>query len=122
MPAIDVLDKFYHSGPWRKVRKIIVKHYLGLCQECGATGSEVHHKIPLTVDNVNDPMISLNPDNLTLLCKSCHDAIRSEGIVVRIMVIQMRIMACFISTITMLIMLTLTTARVIYYQYKITRI
>lgn len=79
MPAIDVLDKFYHSGSWRKVRNIIVKHYLGLCQECGATGSEVHHKIPLTVDNVNDPMISLNPDNLTLLCKSCHDAIRSEG-------------------------------------------
>ena len=39
---------------------------------------EVHHKIPLTADNVRDPEISLNWDNLELLCKTCHDTERER--------------------------------------------
>ena len=39
---------------------------------------EVHHKIPLTADNVRDPEISLNWDNLELLCKTCHDMERER--------------------------------------------
>ena len=31
------------------------------------------HQIRLTVDNVNDTNISLNQDNLELLCKECHN-------------------------------------------------
>ena len=34
---------------------------------------EVHHKIHLTLDNVDDPSIALNLDNLLLLCKECHN-------------------------------------------------
>ena len=32
----------------------------------------VHHKIPLTPENVDDPDISLNPDRLIALCDDCH--------------------------------------------------
>ena len=33
---------------------------------------EVHHKIPLTPENIYNPEITLNWDNLELLCSSCH--------------------------------------------------
>ena len=80
MPSpIPKLDKFYHSTAWRKLRKSVVASRYGLCEICGKPGAEVHHKIKLTAKNVDDPNISLNPDNLQVLCKACHDAMRSEG-------------------------------------------
>lgn len=43
----------------------------------------VHHKIHLTRDNISDPQISLNPDNLESLCDDCHklehDSERKDG-------------------------------------------
>ena len=39
---------------------------------------EVHHKIPITPENVNNPQITLNWDNLELLCKTCHDQERER--------------------------------------------
>ena len=81
MPAIDEIDKVYHSNAWKKARKAIVMKYRGLCCKCGKTGTEVHHIKPLTLLNVNDPMISINEDNLMLLCKSCHDSIRTGGVI-----------------------------------------
>ena len=35
----------------------------------------MHHKIPLTPENVTDPDITLNWDNLMLLCRDCHAAV-----------------------------------------------
>lgn len=35
-------------------------------------GKEVHHIIHLTAENVNDPYISLNENNLETLCRDCH--------------------------------------------------
>ena len=32
----------------------------------------VHHKVPLTAENVSDPAIALNKDNLLALCEECH--------------------------------------------------
>ena len=34
---------------------------------------EVHHKIPLTAENLKNAEIALGWDNLELLCKKCHD-------------------------------------------------
>jgi len=50
----------------------------GICELCGKAGKEVHHKVPLTESNVSDPNVSINPDNLMVLCKSCHDSIRAN--------------------------------------------
>jgi 5-methylcytosine-specific restriction endonuclease McrA len=33
---------------------------------------EVHHIIELTPENINDPSIALNLDNLMCLCHNCH--------------------------------------------------
>ncbi len=48
-----------------------------LCERCIAKGeviaaTQVHHKIRLTPQNINDPSISLNHDNLEALCDACH--------------------------------------------------
>lgn len=42
-------------------------------------GDTVHHKIHLTPDNINDPEITLNYDNLMLLCRDCHAAIHKPA-------------------------------------------
>ena len=39
------------------------------------TGEIVHHKIELTPDNIHNPDITLNFDNLQLLCRDCHAAV-----------------------------------------------
>jgi 5-methylcytosine-specific restriction endonuclease McrA len=34
--------------------------------------TQVHHKIWLTEENINDPSVTLNLDNLEALCEVCH--------------------------------------------------
>lgn len=69
--------KFYNSIKWRRVQKYIRAKYRGLCQECGKAGWEVHHKEPLTIDNVDIDEVAIGEDNLQLLCTSCHNSKRS---------------------------------------------
>ena len=68
---------FYSSNAWKECRKAYRKSVGGLCERCYAkgivkAGEIVHHKIYLTPDNLNDPSISLNWDNLELVCRDCH--------------------------------------------------
>lgn len=65
---------FYASKEWRQARKVKRLKCRGLCERCGKKGYEVHHKIYLTDLNYKDPDISLNLDNLELLCTNCHNA------------------------------------------------
>lgn len=67
------LEKFYKSDRWHLARSIVIARANGLCEKCGKVGTEVHHIIRLTPDNVDDPSISINPKNLILLCKDCHN-------------------------------------------------
>lgn len=67
------LHNFYKSDAWKKVREEVILRAGGRCEICGKVGREVHHKIHLTLDNADDASISLNPDNLLLLCKECHN-------------------------------------------------
>ncbi len=64
---------FYKSKAWQNCRDafFIFKH--GLCERCGRPGKIVHHKIYLTPENINDPNVSLNWDNLELTCQDCHN-------------------------------------------------
>ena len=43
---------FYESPAWRSTRAYIIKRDAGLCVRCGALGAIVHHKRPLTPENV----------------------------------------------------------------------
>lgn len=55
---------FYKSVAWRNARNIKINRTQGKCECCKAVGEEVHHKIRLTVYNVDDYNVSLNQDNL----------------------------------------------------------
>ena len=74
MSKPKALHRFYKSKAWLVARNIKTNATQGKCERCGAIGEEVHHMIRLTVDNVNDTNISLNQDNLELLCKKCHNS------------------------------------------------
>ena len=67
------INRFYRSSAWLLARQQKIASCNGRCEMCGAIGEEVHHKIPLTADNINDVNITLNPDNLIYLCKDCHN-------------------------------------------------
>jgi 5-methylcytosine-specific restriction enzyme A len=64
---------FYKGKAWRQCRDAFFISRHGLCERCSGPGKIVHHKIYLTPDNINDPSISLNFDNLELLCQDCHN-------------------------------------------------
>ena len=73
---------FYGTEAWKQCRADYANAHGGLCDRCLAKGIinagskdnplEVHHKIRLTPENINDPSVTLNWDNLELLCKQCH--------------------------------------------------
>ncbi len=67
------LHNFYKSKQWFIARTVKIQNVNGKCERCGSVGQEVHHKIPLTVENVSDALISLNQENLELLCRECHN-------------------------------------------------
>lgn len=74
----ESIRQFYHSREWARCRDSYRKKRRGLCERCLkkgfiVPGDEVHHKKRLTKDNINDPRISLNFENLELLCKKCHE-------------------------------------------------
>lgn len=77
MPAhCKEIDAFYHSKAWRDL-SYLLRLKSGKCQRCGRIADmkqlHAHHKVLLTPSNVNDVSISLNPDNIEILCNSCHD-------------------------------------------------
>ena len=68
---------FYWSNKWRNMSRLYKQKAGGLCERCNAKGlvipgEIVHHKIYLNANNVHDHKISLNMDNLELLCRNCH--------------------------------------------------
>ena len=68
---------FYSSWPWIRCARSYRASRSGLCERCLSKGlivpgDEVHHKVKLTPENISDPAVSLNWDNLELLCKKCH--------------------------------------------------
>ena len=68
--------KFYDTKKWKRLRELYLDEH-PVCERCLAAGlvsvaEHVHHKIELTEENVKDPNISLNPNNLEALCFDCH--------------------------------------------------
>ena len=66
------VNAFYKSIAWTKCRKTFVMAKFGICERCGNPGKYVHHKKYITSSNVDNPNITLNWDNLELLCFDCH--------------------------------------------------
>ena len=69
--------QFYYTIQWQNTRAQYKKSVGGLCELClkdgiVTAGAIVHHKIPVTPENMTDPNITLNWDNLMLLCRKHH--------------------------------------------------
>lgn len=74
-------EKFYKGGAWKRCRAAFIKWRIsvdgGMCQVCrDRLGEMVHHIVWLTEENINDPDISLNFDNLQYVCYKCHGRIK----------------------------------------------
>ena len=76
-------EAFYKSPAWKRTRIAYTKSVGGLCERCYAkgiirAGDIVHHKIHISPDNINDTSITLNWDNLQLVCRDCHAQIHQR--------------------------------------------
>ena len=66
-------QEFYHSRAWKRLSKAFLMSRNYICERCGKPAEIAHHKKYLTAENVLDPAVSLNPDNLEALCMECHN-------------------------------------------------
>lgn len=76
--ARDFAKQFYKSKQWQKCRAsyILKRQGIdgGMCETCHQEpGKIVHHKIWLSPENINDPNVSLNHENLKYECQTCHN-------------------------------------------------
>lgn len=81
-------QKFYRSKAWTQlIAKLRLeradKSGLLICEHCGKPILRKydcigHHKTELTDDNVDDVMVSLNPDNIMLIHFKCHNEIHER--------------------------------------------
>lgn len=80
---VMALADFYRGYAWEKFLVVLKseraneKGYI-VCEKCHkeilrAYDCIGHHKIELTEENYTDASISLNPDNVQLLCHACHN-------------------------------------------------
>ena len=72
----DVGKKYGRA--WKRIRDRYVQEH-PFCERCFEEGrmtpvEEVHHIIPLQPENITDPSITLNEENLISLCRECHRA------------------------------------------------
>lgn len=82
--AQDFAKTFYASKEWLACRASYIQHVFGLCERCKRQpGKILHHKIPLTPDNINNPDITLGWWNLKFVCKDCHELEHSDNDVTR---------------------------------------
>ena len=70
-------NPFYKTVAWKRCREAYAKSVGGLCERCldkgmYVPGEIVHHKVHLNPNNITDPNVSLNWDNLELVCRKCH--------------------------------------------------
>ena len=82
------LESFYSQTAWRKLRSYIIQERIArdgalICDYChrqivAPYDAICHHVIPLTESNVNDPEISLNPENIQVLHMRCHNLVHGK--------------------------------------------
>lgn len=73
----DYARGFYKGKEWKQCRAAYTKAARGLCEHCLSrgiikAGKIVHHKIHIDPDNIQDPTITLDFNNLELVCMDCH--------------------------------------------------
>lgn len=89
MRLFQSLPQFYNSDEWRKFRKQLIHERTNKAD--GVLYDEfdgkpltqsydivLHHKKPLTMQNVNDYSVSLNPENIMIVSQRSHNEIHGR--------------------------------------------
>lgn len=76
--AKEYAKKFYGSKAWKECRKSFIQTRISIdgatCQRCKEVrGYIIDHIEEVNITNINDPLITLNHDNLQYLCLECHN-------------------------------------------------
>lgn len=85
----QTLSQFYNSQLWREFRKGLIAERTNkddgtlYCEHSGKPLLKnydivLHHKTPLTTQNVNDYSISLNPKNILIVSQESHNEIHAR--------------------------------------------
>jgi len=77
--AQDFARWLYVSKAWRELRFNLIVEHGPVCQRCSKVVIDTsklvgHHKIALSPANIKDMDVTLNKDNIDLICSRCHDA------------------------------------------------
>ena len=78
MAKTPELQRFYGSKAWQDLRTVKIMESQGRCARCGKDFSDntsqliAHHKEHLTPENLSDPHVALNPENVEIVCTKCH--------------------------------------------------
>lgn len=83
MARHPVLQNFYASNKWTTLRLNLINERGITCEMCKERVADTskligHHKIELTLDNVHDYSISLNPEMVELICFDCHNKVHKR--------------------------------------------
>ena len=77
--STGVLAEFYKSRRWKMCRNAYLSGVNYVCERCGAPAYIVHHLHHLDPENVGDPDVALNPNNLQAVCLKCHNEIHFKS-------------------------------------------
>lgn len=83
MSKYAVIKNFLSSDAWINFRLMLIAERGNKCEKCGkriARSIDIigHHKIELTPESVSDYNVSLNPDNVMLVCFDCHNILHNR--------------------------------------------
>lgn len=78
MAKYSIVKNFYASDKWINFRLLLISQRGNKCERCRKIVTKSiniigHHKEELTPENVGDYNVSLNPDKVELVCRTCHD-------------------------------------------------
>lgn len=79
---LDPIHAFYCRKDYLDLAQACKIKSGGVCAKCGGVFdiSELrpHHKVELTLDNIDDVNVTLNPNNIEVLCHDCHNAVHKR--------------------------------------------
>lgn len=76
--AQDFARWLYTSKAWRELRFNLIVKRGPVCQRCSKVVIDTskligHHRIALSPANINDINVTLNQENIELICFDCHN-------------------------------------------------
>ncbi len=80
--ALDPIHAFYCTKAYLDLAQAMKIKSDGECARChkifNISDLRPHHKIELTIENITDTTITLNPANIEVICHDCHNQVHQR--------------------------------------------